>query len=426
MRHRGENGFTLIELLVVIAIIAVLAAILFPVFAQAREKARATTCTNNLRQLAMGVQMYAQEHDELLPYAVSWNTDINMQGGVFDCPSAQVRGSASQPDYLYVGGYFAGSATNDFLSGKAVGDIGSPTAAPMILDGITLNTPPPYVVESVPNDIAAAMGSVDMRHNNSVNIAYVDGHVAALNTLTPALFVPDVNLATLTTPVVLGTLATGDGLFLGYYGGGNMAANGQLMQTTLASQYSITKMCGMSDATHAKFYDATSSGTYLLGTGNELQGLTAGTTTPPSWWKTGSGSGTLLGAPASPVYSTCALLWGSSAYDVNHASSPYLGGTTSATIVIQPNVTSPVLKNIALVIANHCDYGSAGSAWFNSIQVGTAPPLNFNTSQAQINNTAKWYGNAVMVMLPVLPSQPITLNIGMTGSNSWTGVAFQN
>jgi prepilin-type N-terminal cleavage/methylation domain-containing protein len=61
------KAFTLIELLVVIAIIAVLAAILFPVFAQARAKARQATCASNARQLALGVLMYAQDYDETLP-----------------------------------------------------------------------------------------------------------------------------------------------------------------------------------------------------------------------------------------------------------------------------------------------------------------------------------------------------------------------
>ena len=62
-----RRGFTLIELLVVIAIIAILAAILFPVFAQARDKARATACLSNTKQLSLGVMMYAQDYDETLP-----------------------------------------------------------------------------------------------------------------------------------------------------------------------------------------------------------------------------------------------------------------------------------------------------------------------------------------------------------------------
>jgi prepilin-type N-terminal cleavage/methylation domain-containing protein/prepilin-type processing-associated H-X9-DG protein len=62
-----KNAFTLIELLVVIAIIAILAAILFPVFAQAREKARQASCLSNTKQLAVGLLMYQQDYDEQFP-----------------------------------------------------------------------------------------------------------------------------------------------------------------------------------------------------------------------------------------------------------------------------------------------------------------------------------------------------------------------
>ena len=66
MSHQPRRGFTLIELLVVIAIISILAAILFPVFAQAREKARAIACMSNMKQIGLGVQMYIQDNDERL------------------------------------------------------------------------------------------------------------------------------------------------------------------------------------------------------------------------------------------------------------------------------------------------------------------------------------------------------------------------
>jgi general secretion pathway protein G len=68
--HPPFGGFTLIELLVVIAIIAVLAAVLFPVFAQARGKARAITCVSNLRQSGMAFGMYVQDYDGFYPRAV--------------------------------------------------------------------------------------------------------------------------------------------------------------------------------------------------------------------------------------------------------------------------------------------------------------------------------------------------------------------
>ncbi|MFP3903712.1 MAG: DUF1559 domain-containing protein [Armatimonadota bacterium] len=64
---KGQRGFTLIELLVVIAIIAILAAILFPVFARAREKARQTSCLNNQKQLGLAWHMYVQDYDENIP-----------------------------------------------------------------------------------------------------------------------------------------------------------------------------------------------------------------------------------------------------------------------------------------------------------------------------------------------------------------------
>src|SRR6185437_9312907 len=65
--QKSLKAFTLIELLVVIAIIAILAAILFPVFAQVREKARQTTCARNLKQIGLAVLQYQQDYDETFP-----------------------------------------------------------------------------------------------------------------------------------------------------------------------------------------------------------------------------------------------------------------------------------------------------------------------------------------------------------------------
>jgi len=77
--NQKRSGFTLIELLVVIAIIAILAAILFPVFAQAREQARKTVCLSNLKQTGLGLLMYTQDYDEQF---VPWHTGTDMSAAV--------------------------------------------------------------------------------------------------------------------------------------------------------------------------------------------------------------------------------------------------------------------------------------------------------------------------------------------------------
>lgn len=83
-----RKGFTLIELLVVIAIIAILAAILFPVFARARSQARKTTCASNLKQLGLAFLMYAQDYDETFP--VHWDALRRHMWGDIDVEVAQI------------------------------------------------------------------------------------------------------------------------------------------------------------------------------------------------------------------------------------------------------------------------------------------------------------------------------------------------
>ncbi len=110
---RNNKGFTLIELLVVIAIIAILAAILFPVFAQAREKARGASCASNMKQMSTGVIMYVQDYDETFPmgidagYQNTWASTTQpyiKSYQVFRCPDDGDRnaGNAAMTDGIPV------------------------------------------------------------------------------------------------------------------------------------------------------------------------------------------------------------------------------------------------------------------------------------------------------------------------------------
>jgi prepilin-type N-terminal cleavage/methylation domain-containing protein/prepilin-type processing-associated H-X9-DG protein len=134
LSRKSPKGFTLIELLVVIAIIAILAAILFPVFAQAREKARQISCASNMKQLSLGVIQYTQDYDEMYPIGVidgcqwgggcggTWNwaqmvSPYLKATGVYGCPDDPGSGNVQQPAAANAWkGYVMSYAANGYQS----------------------------------------------------------------------------------------------------------------------------------------------------------------------------------------------------------------------------------------------------------------------------------------------------------------------
>jgi len=156
---KGKQGFTLIELLVVIAIIAVLAAILFPVFARAREKARQTTCQSNQRQIGAALAMFVQDHDESFPSSATMWADINVDAGVLTCPT---KGKITPNGYVF----------NGNLGGLGVGNIDSPAEEVQTADGNATSK-----VSGVALNVAADPADMDPRHSNKCIASYVDGHV---------------------------------------------------------------------------------------------------------------------------------------------------------------------------------------------------------------------------------------------------------
>ncbi|MES2460035.1 MAG: DUF1559 domain-containing protein [Armatimonadota bacterium] len=234
----GSQAFTLIELLVVIAIIAILAAILFPVFAQAREKARQTACLSNTKQMASSLMMYSQDYDETFPWA-----SLNPLGGsvndmrnpkwmdvlqpytkndqVFNCPSdtgalfvslstnpnrgagCTGGGCTSSPG----GSYLLNSTYDAGVGGQPMADIAAPADTVFAVEGPQVpnqqlywsaafnpNANPPTPVtgnnqlgmdnEARPPYLGYRDGAGRTyyalgRHNKMANVVWCDGHAKA-------------------------------------------------------------------------------------------------------------------------------------------------------------------------------------------------------------------------------------------------------
>ncbi|MCC6446477.1 MAG: DUF1559 domain-containing protein [Armatimonadetes bacterium] len=212
MFRKRRSGFTLIELLVVIAIIAILAAILFPVFAQAREKARQTSCTSNLKQIGMAALMYAQDYDDLMfiygyqdaagkwiYWWGSWDgatlqTSEGMlqaymkNGQVQACPSfpSDMRGAMGLTGYGYNYAYLSPSTYEmpdwkQIFHPTSLASIKSPAETVLMADAARVNTWD-YATPTVEGNTfleapSNAYPTFHARHSGSGNVLWCDGHV---------------------------------------------------------------------------------------------------------------------------------------------------------------------------------------------------------------------------------------------------------
>ena len=198
-----RRGFTLIELLVVIAIIAILAAILFPVFARAREKARQSSCLSNLKQLGTAGMMYMQDYDETHWQTSAAHLTACMNAGnpdgvwyqalspyvknaqVFKCPSDRGQsayysttwderpGSTTGVYPSSIGRSFALSyGSNHNMGGAAMAQVQYPAETGMAVECTQLLV---YERSSSGGELRGVIRNA-ARHNDQFNVAYFDGH----------------------------------------------------------------------------------------------------------------------------------------------------------------------------------------------------------------------------------------------------------
>lgn len=217
-----KQGFTLIELLVVVAIISLLAAILFPVFARARENARKASCLSNLKQISLGWMMYTQDYDETAPFADYYSEGGNVEHGwdftldyslsysnpvisaglldpyikdgqISNCPSftGQAWGrpySGYAYNAQYIGGEGDYGDTGIDHHSAVLAQIEEPTNTVIFADaGYKLSPGDAVSGENYLRGPSASnqAATADFRHNGTANVAYADGHVKSTTQIFP-------------------------------------------------------------------------------------------------------------------------------------------------------------------------------------------------------------------------------------------------
>lgn len=204
-RQHHNLAFTLIELLVVIAVIAILAALLFPVFAKVRARALQTTCVSNERQLGMAVLEYTGDYDDTLPNLVDGNNGNGIVGAwvyydlfqngfdvsrgsifpyagskaIYVCPG---DGQANKNHLSYSMNSCLASATyvGTVLPGKPLGEFDNPYAIMMLCEEASYTAFDPFGVNLTSDDGFQSFtfgNDFSTRHSNGSNIVFLDGHV---------------------------------------------------------------------------------------------------------------------------------------------------------------------------------------------------------------------------------------------------------
>jgi prepilin-type N-terminal cleavage/methylation domain-containing protein/prepilin-type processing-associated H-X9-DG protein len=195
-----RRGFTLIELLVVIAIIAILAAILFPVFAKAREKARQASCLSNVRQIMTAILSYTQDNDETLPFAIIYTggnvtitepysgaslTYIYWPDEIMPyMKSTQIMRCPSDSSKIWGYGYcvqcgYVGNHPTRFTSwytGQSLSVASDPSITCVICDHENSPGNPYWYNAWYVNSATMAAGTNSTIHNGGMNIGFLDGH----------------------------------------------------------------------------------------------------------------------------------------------------------------------------------------------------------------------------------------------------------